>query len=146
MPRALWPSKQSIRRGSWFNQTVLGQDDDAVTSVGMGPVTFLYIAGGTALIVVGFFALGWLQALLFEGFARSGAGGLIMYLSVAMILVFIPSEVGPALTSLLRLLPLAFLSQFILLRASRRTGMRDGTWRSPRFARECAVKRIGMLP
>lgn len=115
-PRFLWPDKPSYASGLWFNNVVIGKTEDASTSVGMGPVTWLYIVGGTVGIAVGFFCIGFVQCLMFEGVARSGAGGLIMFLGTATTLVMLPTDVGPALTSTLRILPLAFAAQFILLR------------------------------
>jgi hypothetical protein len=62
------------------------------------------------------------QALMFEGFARAGAGGFIIFLAAASTLIMIPTNVGPAFTGMLRLLPIAFLAQIVLLRPDRRGG------------------------
>lgn len=116
VPRLLWPEKGSYSTGVWFNQVVMHNWWDSATSVGMGPVAWLHIAGGLAGVMLGFFGWGILQGLMFEGFAKAGAGGLIVYLSAIATLVMIPSELGPALTGLLRTLPFAFLVQrFVLL-------------------------------
>ncbi|MER8701681.1 hypothetical protein [Mesorhizobium sp. M1273] len=122
VPRFLWSGKQSYSTGVWFNQAIIGKLDDATTSVGMGPVTFLYFVGGVAGVAAGFALLGILQALIFEGLARSGAGGLIIYLSATTMLVMIPSDFGPALTGTLRIIPIAFVAQYLLLAADRPSG------------------------
>ncbi|MEM9249554.1 MAG: hypothetical protein AAGB05_12770, partial [Pseudomonadota bacterium] len=120
VPRAIWPSKPSYSRaGLWFNQTVLGRWHDTRTSVGMGPIGYLYMMGGVGMVALGFFGFGVLQALLFDGVARAGAGGLIIYLSVARTLVTIPTSFGPAITGVLRMLPIAVVAQWLLLRRSR---------------------------
>ena len=123
VPRAIWPGKPSYSRaGLWFNQTVLGRWHDTRTSVGMGPIGYLTMMGGTGMVVLGFFGFGVLQALLFDGVARAGAGGLIVYLSVARVLVTIPTSFGPAVTGVLRMLPVAVVAQWLLLRPTRRRG------------------------
>jgi hypothetical protein len=118
VPRAIWPSKPSYSEGVWFNQNVRGRWQDDSTSVGMGPIGYLYMAGGILAVAVGFMGFGILQALIFDGIARGGAGGLIIFLSVAQGLAQIPTSFGPAVTGLLRMLPVAFVTQLILLRKS----------------------------
>lgn len=132
VPRALWSDKPIYSEGVWFNQSVRGMQNDENTSVGMGPIGFLYMAGGVAAVVVGFLSFGVLQALIFEGFARAGAGGLIVFLSVANSLVMIPSSFGLAVAGILQMLPVAFLAQLILLRRSR-VRSRDLAWSPSRF-------------
>jgi hypothetical protein len=116
LPRAIWQSKPSYSRGVWFNQEVRGHRNDEVTSVGMGPIGYLYMAGGIVAVVLGFMGFGILQSLIFEGIGRAGAGGLIIFFSVASTLVGIPTSFGPAVTGVLRMLPLAFVAQWLLLR------------------------------
>ncbi|ROT99095.1 hypothetical protein [Histidinibacterium lentulum] len=116
VPRAIWRDKPFFGTGIWFNVTVLGRSPDARTSVAMGPIAFLYMAGGVAWVCLGFALWGAIGALLFDGLARSGAGGTIVFLSVASTLIFIPTTIGPNLTGILRMLPVAFVAQLILLR------------------------------
>jgi hypothetical protein len=117
IPRVVWPEKPSYSvAGVWFNQNVLGSRYDQRTSVGMGPIGYLYLAGGVMAVILGFASFGVLQALIFEGVARAGAGGMIIFLSVAGTLVLIPSAFGPAISGLLSLLPFAFLAQMLFLR------------------------------
>lgn len=115
VPRAVWPDKPSYSSGVWFNSVVLGKTEDDTTSVGMGPVAWLYLMGGFAGVAIGFVGLGIVQALMFDGVARAGAGGMIIFLGAAMTLVMVPTDVGPAFTGMLRMLPLAFVAQFLLL-------------------------------
>ncbi len=119
VPRLLWSDKGSYSTGIWFNQHVLGKWHDSTTSVGMGPIAQLYMASGLAGVVLGFMFLGFLQAILFEGVARSGPGGLVIYFSAIQTLVLIPTAFGPAITGMLRVLPFAFLAQLLMLRAPR---------------------------
>jgi len=116
VPRAIWQTKPSYSPGVWFNQEVRGRQNDESTSVGMGPIGYLYMAGGVVAVVLGFLGFGMLQALIFEGIGRAGAGGLIIFLSVAGTLVGIPTSFGPAVTGVLRMLPVAFVTQWFLLR------------------------------
>ncbi|SEK11249.1 hypothetical protein MAA5396_04720 [Marinovum algicola] len=121
IPRAVWPNKPSFQDvGRWFNQRVRGHWWDETTSVGMGPIGYLYVTGGILGVILGFALFGGLQALIFEGFGRAGAGGLIVYLSVAANLVMIPSAFGPVVTGVLRMLPIAFVAQMLLIRPAPR--------------------------
>jgi len=115
IPRAIWKDKPVFATGVWFNQNVLGRSDDVSTSVGMGPVTYLYYAGGAIAVFFGFAFFGAFQAVLFEGVARSGFGGLLVYFGVANSLVFIPSDFGPMLGGVLKILPLVVAAQYVLL-------------------------------
>jgi hypothetical protein len=117
IPRALWLDKPSYNTGLWFSQVVVGNVNDSGTSVGMGAITLCYLIGGIPVVCVVFLVIGWLQALLFEGVARSGAGGLIIYGSVCTILILLPTEIGLALGGLLRMLPFAFIAQLVVLSA-----------------------------
>jgi hypothetical protein len=120
VPRFVWQDKPSYSNvGVWFNQVVLGRRTDETTSVGMGPIGYFYFAGGIMAVIVGFAGFGVIQALMFEGVARAGAGGLIVYLSVASTLIDIPAAVGPSISGLLSLLPFAFVAQLLFLRKGR---------------------------
>lgn len=116
VPRAIWQNKPSYSPGVWFNQTVRGRWHDTSTSVAMGPIGYLYMAGGVVGVILGFLGFGMLQSLIFEGIGRAGVGGLIIYLGVASTLVMIPTSFGPAVTGVLRMLPIVFVAQWILLR------------------------------
>jgi hypothetical protein len=128
MPRFIWSEKGSYTTGGWFNQLVLGAADNDATSVAMGPVAYLYFMGGIFGVVAGFLAIGFIQAMIFEGVARVGAGGVIIYMSAISTLVMLPSDVGPALTGMLRILAIAFVVQMALLMpdASRKGGVPNG--------------------
>ncbi|TCT03971.1 hypothetical protein EDC64_108137 [Aquabacter spiritensis] len=115
LPRAFWPDKPSYSTGVWFNQHVRGSWYDSRTAVGMGPVAYLYLVGGLTGVLLGFFCIGILQAVIFEGVGRAGPGGLIVYFSVAMPLALLPTDLGVVLTSLIRMLPIAFLAQYFVL-------------------------------
>lgn len=115
IPRFIWSTKESYSTGTWFNQIVMGNSGDSTTSVGMGPVAFFYFIGDIFGVITGFFFIGLIQALIFDGIGKIGAGGVIIYLGTMGILVLLPGDVGPALTGLIRILPIIFIAQLILL-------------------------------
>jgi hypothetical protein len=119
VPRLIWPDKPANNAGIWFYTRVYGGDASGFTSVGMGPISYFYFAGGVTAVVVGFFLLGMFYRALFMGFGSLGAGGWIVYLVVAGKLALIPSEVGAMLAGVLQLIPLAILVQATVLRTSR---------------------------
>jgi hypothetical protein len=50
VPRFLWESKETRRHGQWYLKEVMGvQSSD--TSVGMGPITYLYLAGSWFAVI-----------------------------------------------------------------------------------------------
>lgn len=116
LPRFIWSSKPSFNTGGLFNQFISGNYSDTTTSIGLGPIALFYMIGSELGVILGFFAIGYLQSLTFNGFARLGAGGLLMYLGILELFVIIPTEVGPTLVQLFRLLPLLYIMQRILLR------------------------------
>lgn len=129
VPRAIWSNKPSYAEGVWFNQNVRERWHDEQTSVGLGPIGYLYMAGGVGAVVLGFLGLGLMQSLIFEGIGRGGGGGMIIFLSVAVVLATIPSSFGPSVAGILRTLPLAFVTQLILLRRSHPLGQNGGSMR-----------------
>ena len=52
IPRFLWPSKPYGDVGAWFNRVVFG--GSIYSATGMSPIGYLYLAGGAAVVVVGF--------------------------------------------------------------------------------------------
>jgi len=122
VPRAVWKDKPSFSTGVWYNQNVFGNTSDSGTSVGMGPITYFYMIGGGWGVGIGFLILGYLQGFVFYGIARSGAGGMLVYIGSAMTLATLPSDVGPALAGAIQLLPIMFVAQYILLRPVVRKG------------------------
>ena len=114
IPRIFWSSKPSFGTGGWFNQIILGNYWDETTSVGMGPIAYFYFMGGFLAVIVGFIGIGYIQSLIFNGVARMGAGGLIIYLSVVNLLVTLPTEIGPSFIQILRMLPIAYILQKII--------------------------------
>jgi hypothetical protein len=119
VPRAIWPDKPIFASGVWFSNNVWQNLDDTTTSVGMGPISFLYFIGGGAGIILGFAALGLLQAIMFRGVGAFGAGGLLIFVMTANNLVFIPSDLGVSLAGFFQSLPIALLAQFVFLHRDR---------------------------
>jgi hypothetical protein len=116
VPRLVWPEKPTQQFGAWFNIQVIGDDEDATTSVGMGPVSYFYFTGGIMAVVLGFFGLGVLYRVLFVGLTSLGAGGWLIYFSILPPLAFVYSDVGSTLVGLIQGICLAIIMQAIVLR------------------------------
>lgn len=117
VPRFLWEGKPFQSIGFWYTVEVMGYglEDGILSSTAMGPVTYLNFAGGPLAILVGFFAIGMLQRMLFDGFQSFGIGGLIIFFGLLRSLVMIDSAVNTMFTSIIRLLPLLIIAQYLLL-------------------------------
>ncbi len=115
VPRAIWPDKPKEEIGGWFNQEVLGQREDLVTSVGMGPIVYLYFAGGITMVIIGFFAVGILQRFAGE-LLFAGAGAALIGLAILRPLIIVDSAYNTILVSLLRAVPMLIIAQLVIFR------------------------------
>ncbi|HXH86159.1 MAG TPA: hypothetical protein VNI35_04995 [Nitrospira sp.] len=117
VPRILWEGKPFQNIGLWYTVEVMGYglEDGILSSTAMGPVTYLNFAGGSLAVVVGFFVVGVLQRVLFDGLRSFGGGGLIVFFGLLRILVLIDSAYNTLFVSLIRLLPLLLFAQYVLL-------------------------------
>lgn len=119
IPRAVWPSKPLADSGLWFTHQVLGKQINSSTA--MGPVSFLYMAGGVTAIVVFFLIIGMMQRALFVWFNPFASfGGAMIYLAMAGNLAFINSAVDSLFVTMIREVPLILiLSHLIISRGNR---------------------------
>lgn len=92
LPRTLWPSKPSGSEfGNWVYTEVLGRNPTSTTRVGMGPVGYLYLAGGELVIVLAFLVLGVAHRVIWTAFFERRAGGLLIFLGLIPSVVFLSS-------------------------------------------------------
>src|SRR3546814_15261390 len=64
IPRVIWKEKPSGDLGLWYTHVVMGLG--SYSSTAMGPVTYLYFAGGALAVFVGFMGFGILQKVLLD--------------------------------------------------------------------------------
>lgn len=62
IPRFIWDSKPFGTLGLWYTQEVLGKN--LFSSTTMGPVAYLYFAGGHLAVAIAFYCIGILQRVL----------------------------------------------------------------------------------
>ena len=92
IPRALWPGKPSSADvGNWLYQEVAGGSTESATQYGVGPIGFLYLAGGVWVIVIGFLLLGVAQRVMWSAFFQRQAGGLLVFLGLIPSVVIVSS-------------------------------------------------------
>lgn len=119
VPRAIWESKPLANVGHWYTTRVLGRQIQSSTA--MGPVTWLYMAGGVTAVLLGFFVIGLVQRMVFVWFARGeGFGGAVVYFGVAGNFAFLPSAIDTLFVTLLRDVPAMLVLSHLLFRSSRR--------------------------
>jgi hypothetical protein len=80
IPRVIWKGKPLSNIGSWFNAEVVGSAS-IYNSVGMSPFGYLYFAGGTIAVFLGFFAAGVFQRFVYETLSPA-AGGVLVYFAL----------------------------------------------------------------
>jgi hypothetical protein len=121
IPRFLWEGKPFQNIGLWYTTEVMGYglEDGILSSTAMGPVTYLHFAGGPLAVVIGFFVIGVVQRMLYDGLRIFGGGGLIVFFGLLRLLAMIDSAVNTMFTTIIRLLPLLILAQYFLMRGSR---------------------------
>ncbi len=114
VPRFIWKSKPLGNLGLWYNRQVLGLDN--YSSAGMGPITYLYGAGGVFAICIGFFFVGLMQRLLFFYFSPwKSLPGAVIFLGMLSTFTLIDSAFNGIIVNLFRLLPILIFIQFLLL-------------------------------
>lgn len=113
IPRAIWPGKPLETTGLWYTNEVMGLD--IVSATGMSPFTYLYFAGGTVAVLIGFFVVGVVQRGLFEGLVQFGGGGMIIFLGLLQFLGTIDSVFTSFLMSIIRYAPALIIAQYFIL-------------------------------
>jgi len=116
VPRFLWSSKETTYHGKWYSSEVMGEPED-INAVGMSPFIYLYFAGGGLAIAVGFFCVGIIQRMLYDGLLRNRArGALVVYLVTLQTVVLIDSIFFTLIVNLIRLFPIALAIQYLSLK------------------------------
>ena len=115
IPRAIWTSKPLGELGFWYTQEVMGVQ--IFSSTGMGPLTYLYFAGGGIAVAAFFFLLGilqrWLWFMLQPWASLSGA---VIFLSLLTIVSIVDSSVNGVIINFVRMFPLMIVLSRLLFR------------------------------
>jgi len=108
VPRILWSSKPLGNTGYLYNTKILGSD--TFSSTGMGPVTYLYMAGGLIPIFTIFYIIGLIQKIFTQLiYSKNQVLGAILFVTLFSNLTFIESSVDTYFHDLFRLLPINIL-------------------------------------
>ncbi len=121
IPRFLWDEKALANDGWWFSVYVLGRPFNTNSSTAMGPVSYLYFAGGHVLVFLGFWAIGLFQQVYFRTFAKGQIGSWIVYLGVLYPIVAIESNVAASGAGVLRLIPFLLIAQSLVVKRSKKS-------------------------
>jgi hypothetical protein len=115
VPRFLWESKSLGNLGIWYTQVVMGRNLLSATTP--TPFTYLYFAGGTIAVFIGFFSIGCIQRVLFfiTNPLVSSAGGLVFF-SMLTTLVLVSSTFNSVFITLFRELPIMLILQSFFYR------------------------------
>ncbi len=89
IPRLLWPTKPSMQEYTYWHQLVAHKTSFPV-SRGMGPIGYLYMAGGTLLVIFFFGIIGLIQKIIYRLFYSRNAGKFLIYL--VLVSNFIPIQ------------------------------------------------------
>ncbi|MCS4058425.1 hypothetical protein [Salinibacter ruber] len=114
IPRALWPSKPKANLGRWYNREII--KSGVTNSVGMGPLSYLWFAGGWIAVILGFWLIGVFQNVAYNWLLLSGGGFLILYFSIVTYLVKVNSEFYITFITLIRNIPMAIIVQYIVFK------------------------------
>jgi len=113
VPRFLWDSKSLFNIGLWYHQDVMGKS--TISSDAMGPVTYLYFAGGAVAVFLGFFFIGVMQRTIFFAIRPwASAPGAFFFLGFLYSLSFIDSSFNGIVINLIRFLPLYVLGVMVV--------------------------------
>jgi len=115
IPRVIWKSKPLGNLGLWYNQVVM--ENSHFSSTAMGPVTYLYFAGGFIAVFAGFFCIGILhRSLFFLMQPAASVAGAMVFMATLQILVSVDSSINGMVVTLCRELPLLLILQLLLFR------------------------------
>lgn len=117
VPRAFWKDKPLNNTATWYNVRVLGAPEKSNTAVGMGPVSYLYFAGGFPVVFLGFWLLGVMQKVIFWSFANGSLGCWVIYFGMLGPITSVNSDFGALLAGITRLLPCLLLMQYLIVRS-----------------------------
>jgi hypothetical protein len=116
IPRFIWNSKPINNLGLWYNNEVIGNSN--YTSVAMGPVTYLYFAGGFIMVFLGFYFVGIIQKFLFLYFDPSTSISIAFaYLVLLGLLSSIDSAFNTLIISLFRDFPILLFFLFFIFKS-----------------------------
>jgi hypothetical protein len=123
IPRFIWESKPIGTLGLWYNQIVMGMSHDSSTA--MGPIVYLYFAGGAAGIFLVFLIIGIIQRTLFFVLQPwTSLAGLMIFLAMLPTITIIDSAVNGIFVNLFRNIPLLLVVSFFLFSRSQPRGCR----------------------
>ena len=100
--------------GLWYTQVVVGPHDSE-SSTAMSPITYLYFAGGTVAVFIGFLCFGLIQKVLVLLIRPTlGSARALVYLSILPTVTSIDSAVDGIVVTIFRMIPLLFLLQYFI--------------------------------
>lgn len=105
VPRFLWEDKPLGDLGLWYTRVVLGLTH--YSSTAMGPITYLYFAGGTFAVIAAFYVIGVMhRAMLFWLAPATSIPGGAIFLQLLATLSTVDSSIDGIVGILCRELPL----------------------------------------
>lgn len=108
IPRLIWDSKPLQDIGLWYTHEVMGLEH--FSSTAMGPITYLYFAGGSFGVLVGFFVIGVIQRVFYHALQPwSSLARAIVFLIFLPVLGVIDSSINSIIVTLLREVPLVLI-------------------------------------
>lgn len=123
VPRFLWESKAVVNDGRWFSTAVLGMPSTVNTSTAMGPVAYLYFAGGLPAIPLLFLLIGLLQRATTEAFSNAGLSGILIIVGLVPVIGLIETNVSSVLTHFIRYFVVLLATQRVIMISSPKEGL-----------------------
>jgi hypothetical protein len=98
IPRLIWPDKPTVTRGGWFSAQLglFASEADATYAIGMTAVGELYWNFGTSGVLVGMFAIGCFQGMLWRMAGADPRGKpihMLLYVTIMLSMTDMPEAV-----------------------------------------------------
>jgi hypothetical protein len=98
IPRLLWPDKPTVTRGAWFSMQLglFDSEAEATTAIGMTAVGELYWNFGILGVLVGMFAIGCFQGMLWRMAGADPRGKpihMLLYVAIVLSMADMPEAV-----------------------------------------------------
>ncbi|MBE0669380.1 MAG: hypothetical protein IH588_02225 [Anaerolineales bacterium] len=113
VPRLIWQDKPFGDLGTWYGRVVHHSPVD-LTAYSMSPVGYLFFAGGSIGVLVGFYIIGLFLRVSCYSFYNIGSGGMFVFLGMLGMFFWIDNDIAGTFTSVFRFLPLLIVSQRFL--------------------------------
>lgn len=120
VPRFIWTNKSTSIHGLWFRENILFHNiGQGTTSIAMTPLGYLYFAGGSLAIFLGFWLVGILKRSIFDLLYSRNLANLILFLTMFSNFYYIDSSFHSIIIDFIRNIFIAVIGVVIFCKVKK---------------------------